>query len=60
MKHINHKFKMCDKEFPNSMDALAHAAKDHSQNINEGTPKTNAPLEKPEMKDVEIDKIFSK
>ena len=29
MKHVNHKCKMCDKEFLNSMDALAHAAKDH-------------------------------
>ena len=46
MKHGNHKCKICDKEFPNSMDALAPAAKDHSQNINEGTPRTNAPSEK--------------
>ena len=29
MKHVNYKCKMCDKEFPNSMDTLAHAAKDH-------------------------------
>ena len=39
MKHVNNKCNMCDKEFPNSMDSLAHAAKDHSQNINEGTPR---------------------
>ena len=60
MKHVNHKCKICDKEFPNLMDALAHTAKDHSQNINEGTPKINAPSEKTEVKDVENDKTFSK
>ena len=56
----NYKPPIVDKEFPNTMDALAHAAKDHSQNINEDTPRTNAPSEKPDVKDVENDKTFSK
>ena len=60
MKHVNHKCKMCEEEFPNSMDALAHAARDHSQNVNEGTPRKNAPSEKPEVKDAENYKTLSK
>ena len=60
MKHVNYKCEMRNKEFPNSMDALAHAAKDHSQHINQATPRTNAPSEKPDVKDVENHKTLSK
>ena len=33
MKHGDHNSKICVKAFPNSMDALLHAAKDHSHHI---------------------------
>ena len=32
-KHNDQKCKICNKEFPNSMEALIHTAKDHSKNI---------------------------
>ena len=32
-KHNDQKCKICNKEFPNSMEALIHKAKDHSKNI---------------------------
>ena len=35
MEHADNIFKICDKVFTNSMDALVHTGKYHSQNITE-------------------------
>ena len=32
-KHNDKKCNICNKDFPNSMEALMHTAKDHSKNI---------------------------
>ena len=32
-KHNDQKCKICNKEFPNLMEALMHTAKDHSKNV---------------------------
>ena len=59
MKHTDNECKICDNVFTNSMDALVHTAKEHSQNITEDNPNMNVQLEKineiPEVKE-NIDK----
>ena len=59
MKHADNKCKICDNVFTNSMDALVHTAKDHSQNLTKDNSNINLQLEKvnetPEVKET-IDK----
>ena len=59
MKHADNKYKIFNKVFTNSMDALEHTAKEHSQNMTEDNPNINLHLAKvneiPEVKET-IDK----
>ena len=55
MKHGDHNCKICDKAFPNPMDALLHTAKDHSHQIIEDNPKIDGPLENPDVQDLQKD-----
>ena len=45
-KHNDCKCKICDKVFPNSIDALMHTAKEHTKNIMEEFPKINTEIVK--------------
>ena len=45
-KHNDCKCKICDKVFPNSIDALMHTAKEHTKNIMEEFPKNNTEIVK--------------
>ena len=45
-KHNNCKCKICDKVFPNSIDALMHTAKEHTKNVMDEFRKINTEIVK--------------
>ena len=45
-KHNDYKCKICNKVFPNSIDALMHTAKEHTKNIMDEFQKINTEIVK--------------